>query len=74
MFRMMCLWLSGDDGGRKPVPAMALLPILSPNAPCVDGGNTGSSGGGSIVAPRPPSGAPPAKTSTGIVASRKHYH
>ena len=70
----MYLCSSGDDGGRKPVPAMALLPILPPTAPSADGTNTGSSGGGSVVAPRPPSGAPPAKTSTGIVASRKHYH
>ena len=57
-----------DSGERKPVPAMALLPIVSSPSTSVDG--TIVTGGGVVVTPRPPDGAPPAKTSTGMVASR----
>ena len=60
-----------DSGGHKPVPAMALLPILQSTESSVDSTAAGVSGAGAMVTPRPPSGAPPAKTSTGIVASRK---
>jgi len=53
-----------DGDMHKPVPGMALLPVLSSSSSIDDDKVTG-------MAPRPPSGAPPSKTSTGKLPSRK---
>ncbi|XP_065895241.1 dynein axonemal heavy chain 1-like isoform X2 [Dysidea avara] len=60
-------WLAlGIDGDRhKPVPGMALLPVLTSSTSSDDKVTAG-------LAPRPPSGAPPAKTSTGKLPSRQY--
>ena len=50
---------------------MALLPILQSTESSVDSAAASVSGVGAVVTPRSPSDAPPAKTSTGIVASSK---
>lgn len=52
-----------DGDKRKPVPGMALLPVLPLSDDKMAAG----------LAPRPPDGAPPAKSSTGKLASRKLY-